>query len=72
MPKDLTIKSSNAIAKFKAFCPPNVGKIQSGFSLIINSLTISIDSKKARPWFINVNDGTIEGIEYLNEKLLLY
>lgn len=29
----------------------------------------SIDSKKARPWFINVNDGTIEGIEYLNEKI---
>lgn len=29
----------------------------------------SIDPKVARPWFINVNDGTIEGVEYLNENI---
>lgn len=28
-----------------------------------------IDEKIARPWFKNVNDGTIEGIEYLNENI---
>lgn len=29
----------------------------------------SIDPRTARPWFKNVNDGTIEGIEYLHEKI---
>jgi len=29
----------------------------------------SIDETIARPWFKNVNDGTIEGIEYLNENV---
>lgn len=29
----------------------------------------SIDSTIARPWFINVNDKTIEGMEYLNENI---
>lgn len=28
-----------------------------------------IDQTIARPWFKNVNDGTIEGIEYLNENI---
>lgn len=28
-----------------------------------------IDPKTAKPWFKNVNDGTIEGIEYLNENI---
>lgn len=29
----------------------------------------SIDKTKAKPWFINVNDKTIEGMEYLNENI---
>lgn len=29
----------------------------------------SIDSNIAKPWFINVNDKTIEGVEYLNENV---
>lgn len=29
----------------------------------------SIDPTKAKPWFINVNDQTIEGVEYLNENI---
>lgn len=29
----------------------------------------SIDSAIARPWFINVNDQTVEGIEYINENI---
>lgn len=29
----------------------------------------SIDPQIARPWFKNVNDGTIEGVEYLNENI---
>ena len=31
--------------------------------------TDSIDETVARPWFINVNDKTIEGLEYLNENI---
>lgn len=29
----------------------------------------SIDPKIAKPWFINVNDQTIEGIEYIHENV---
>lgn len=29
----------------------------------------SIDPSIARPWFVNVNDKTIEGVEYLNENI---
>jgi len=31
--------SAKAIAMFNAFCPPNVGKMLSGFSSMINFLT---------------------------------
>ena len=31
--------------------------------------TDSIDETVAKPWFINVNDKTIEGLEYLNENI---
>ena len=29
----------------------------------------NIDETVAKPWFVNVNDGTIEGIEYVNENI---
>lgn len=29
----------------------------------------NIDETIAKPWFVNVNDGTIEGIEYVNENI---
>ncbi len=29
----------------------------------------SIDLEQAKPWFINVNDGTIEGIQYINKNI---
>ncbi len=29
----------------------------------------TIDSEVAKPWFINVNDGTLEGLEYIKENI---
>ncbi len=29
----------------------------------------SLDETKARPWFVNVNDGTVEGISYVDRKI---
>lgn len=31
-----------------------------------------IDASVAKPWFVNVNDGTIEGLEYIGKPVKQY